>query len=191
MITYRKATSKDKCQIAFCIAEAYKEDFKDLKKSTEIISEALQSGIQTNRFYVAKDENDLIVGISAISDCTGRSVLTDKKSYKKHFGFIMGTIVCSVFRDLFEKQLNYNKETGYIEFVGVLPSFQRKGISTKLLDYSIKNSKYNKYVLDVTDINIAAYKCYKKYGFCEYKRVKVNKPKKYGFNEKVYMQYIK
>ncbi len=96
MFELRKATEQDRNNIAYCIADAYYDDFKDLKKSSQIIASALQSGIQVNKFYVAVDSEGIVAGILAISDCTGRSVLTDKSSYRKYFGFIIGSIVNSV-----------------------------------------------------------------------------------------------
>ncbi len=191
MIKCRRAIELDRKKIAYCIAEAYENDFKELKKTTQTIANALESGIQVKRFYVAEEEGNGVVGILAISDSSGRSVLTDKKSYKKSFGFIKGSIVTIVLKDAFEKQLEYSSEVGYIEFVGVLKSYQRRGITTKLLDYAIEDSKYSKYDLEVTNINVGAYKCYEKYGFKEYRRISEKKPKRVGFEERIYMNYNK
>ena len=81
MIEIRKAVNSDKGQIAACIAEAFKKDFSAICKNTQIVSRAIESGIQTERFYVAV-EHETIVGVLAIADCNGRSVLTDSKSYR-------------------------------------------------------------------------------------------------------------
>jgi len=190
MTEIRKGADSDREQIAECIAEAFKKDFSVICKDVQIVSKAIESGIQTERFYVAI-ENETIVGVLAISDCNGRSVLTDSKSYKKYFGFLKGIIAAIVMKEEFGKQLKYPDTVGYIEFVAVLENYRRRGITTQLLSHAIANEKYSKYELDVTNINQGAIDCYKKFGFAEYKREKVSHAKQKGFSEKIYMRYEK
>ncbi len=184
----RKATASDRKQIAYCIAEAFEKDFSALCKNVQTVSDAIESGIRAERFYVAVEETSGVVGALAISDCNGRSLLVDAKSYKKHFGFIKGILASMVMKEEFENQLNYPETFGYIEFVCVRKSYQRKGITTQMLEHALANSGYISYELDVTDINQAAIKCYEKFGFTEYKREAVKHAKQKGFNEKIYMK---
>lgn len=188
MIEFRKAVGSDRGQVAKCIAEAFKKDFSGISKDTQIVSAAIMGGIQIDRFYVAVD-NKAIVGVLAISDCNGRSILTNAKSNRKHFGFVKGIIATIVFREEFEKQLEYPNTVGYIEFVAILESYRRRGIASQLLSYAMANEKYLRYHLDVTDVNQGAITCYRKYGFTEYKREKVSHAKQKGFSEKIYMRY--
>jgi ribosomal protein S18 acetylase RimI-like enzyme len=188
MIEFRKAADSDREQVAKCIAEAFKKDFSSLSKDTQSVAAAIAGGIQTDRFYVAVD-NKAIVGVLAVSDCNGRSILTNAKSNRKHFGFVRGIIATIVFKEEFEKQLEYPSTVGYIEFVAVLESYRRRGIASQLLSYAMANGKYSRYELDVTDINQGAITCYRKYGFTEYKREKVKHAKQKGFSEKIYMRY--
>ncbi len=189
MVKIRKAVISDRKQVAYCIAEAFEKDFSALCKDIQIVANAIESGIQIERFYVAIQDENNVVGALAISDCNGRSILVDWKSYKKHFGFIKGIIASMVLKEEFEKQLEYPDTVGYIESVCVLKHCQRKGITTQMLEYAINNSKYTGYELDVTDINHGAIKCYEKFGFSEYKREKVKYAKQKGFNEKIFMKY--
>lgn len=188
MTEFRKGLDSDREQIAECIAEAFKKDFSAICKDVQIVSKAIESGIQTERFYVAA-ENETIVGVLAISDCYGRSVLTDSKAFRKHFGLVKGMIAAIVMKEEFGKQLEYPDTVGYIEFVAVLENYRRRGITTQLLSYAIANEKYSKYELDVTNINQGAINCYKKFGFTEYRREKVSHAKQKGFSEKIYMKY--
>ncbi len=189
MIEIRKAAISDRKQIAYCIAEAFEKDFSILSKEIQTVANAIESCIKIERFYVAIEDGNDVVGALAISDCTGRSFSTDSKSYKKHFGFIKGILASMVMKGEFEKPLSYPKTVGFIEFVCVLKRCQRKGITTMMLDFALKDSGYDDYELDVTDVNHGAYKCYQKFGFTEYKREPVKHAKQKGFNEKIYMKY--
>ncbi len=189
MITIRKAVFTDRKQIAYCIAEGFEKDFQALCKDVQVVTNAIESGIQVERFFVAVEDETHIVGALAISDCHGRCLLTDSKAYKKHFGFVKGTMAAMIMKEEFEKPLAYPDTVGYIECVCVLKSYQRKGISTQMLEYAMENSQYIDYELDVTDINQGAIKCYQKFGFSEYKREKVKHAKQKGFKEKIFMKY--
>ena len=47
------------------------------------------------------------------------------------------------------------------------------------------------FVLDVTDINNNAIKCYTNIGFEEFKRISEKHGKQKGFNEKIFMRYCR
>ena len=189
-INIRQATENDRSDIALCIAEGFKKDFDVLCKNTHTVAAAISTGLQISKFYVAESEND-VGGVVAISDCNGRAATTDIASYKENFGFIKGNIANLVLREEFESPLDYPPTTGYIEFVAVRNSHQRKGIATSMLKESIIQSSYEDYVLDVTDVNTAAIHCYSALGFKEFKRVKEKHSKQKGFSAKIYMRYQK
>lgn len=189
IIKIRKAVDADRKQIAYCIAEAFEKDFSALCKDVQIVADAIESGIHIQRFYVAVKKENAVIGALAVADCDGRGLLTDANSYKKHFGFVKGMIAYAVLKEEFEKQLQYPDTVGYIEFVCVLKRYQRKGITTKMLEYALNNSDYIDYELDVTNINHGAIRCYEKFGFLEYKREKVKHAKQKGFEEKIFMRY--
>ena len=189
-INIRQATENDRSDIALCIAEGFKKDFDVLCKNTHTVATAISTGLQISKFYVAESEND-VVGVVAISDCNGRAATTDIASYKENFGFIKGNIANLVLREEFESPLDYPPTTGYIEFVAVRNSHQRKGIATSMLKESMIQSSYEDYVLDVTDINTAAIRCYSALGLKEFKRVKEKHSKQKGFSAKIYMRYQK
>lgn len=191
MITIRKAVEADRKQIAICIAEGFKKDFSSLCKNVQTVADAIESGIQIPRFFVAVNEEMTVIGALAIADCNGRSLFTNSKLYKKHFGFVKGIIASIVLKQEFEEPLSYPDTVGYLEYVCVLSQYRRKGITTKLLEYALHNSDYIDYELDVTNINHGAIRCYEKFGFSEYKREKVKHAKQKGFEEKIFMRYQK
>lgn len=187
-INIRQANENDRSDIALCIAEGFKKDFDVLCKNTHTVATAINTGIQISKFYVAESQNK-VVGVVAISDCNGRAVVTDISSYKKNFGFIKGNIANLVLKEEFESSLDYPPTTGYIEFVAVRNTHQRKGIATFMLKESMTQSSYEDYVLDVTDVNTAAIRCYSALGFKEFKRVEEKHSKQKGFSAKIYMRY--
>lgn len=189
-INVRQARENDRNHIALCIAEGFKKDCDVLCKDTHKVSAAISTGIQISKFYVAEFENK-VIGVLAISDCKGRAATTDIVSYKKNFGFIKGIIAYLVLKEEFEAPLDYPPTTGYIEFVAVRNAYQRKGIASTLLKESVSQSSYKDYVLEVTDINTAAIRCYSALGFEEFKRIEEKRSKQKGFSARIYMRYQK
>jgi len=186
----RKAVENDCYAIALCIAEGFEKDFSVLCKDTQKVAAAIANGLNMQRFYVAVIKED-IVGVLAISDCTGRAAGVDKTSLKKHFGFLKGMLGAFVLKEEFEKQLEYPITTGYIEFVTVRKKYSKQGIATTMLQESMLLTHYQDFVLDVTDINSNAIECYTNIGFEEFKRVPEKHSKQKGFNEKIFMRYCR
>lgn len=190
MVHIRKAKETDRPSISSCIAEAFEKDFSLLCKDTQKVSAAIASGLNIERFFVADTEGN-IAGVMAISDCTGRAAKAKKSSLKKHFGFFKGIIAAFILKEEFEKQLKYPITTGYIEFVAVLKKYRKQGIAATMLRESMLLTNYQDFVLDVTDINKNAIKCYTSIGFEEFKRVPEKHGKQKGFNERIFMRYCR
>lgn len=185
----RKAEKSDQEGIALCIAEGFKRDFDLLCKDTKKVAKALSLGIQTDKFYVAEAENK-IVGVAGVSDCTGRAVKTDTVAYIRNFGLLKGLLAKLVLKGEFEKPLKYPASTGFIEFVAVRRSEQRKGIATKLLKTCLLTCSYQEFILDVISANAAAFSCYTNLGFKEFKRISEKHGHKEAY-EKILMRYEK
>lgn len=188
MVYIRNAKEKDRNNVALCIAEGFEKDFSVLCKDNQKVADAIATGLDIERFYVA-DINGNIAGVIAISDCNGRAARVNNKSLIKHLGFFKGTIGALVLKEEFEGQLDYPNTTGYIEFVAVRKNYRKQGIATTMLKESMLLTNYQDFVLDVTDINHNAIKCYTNIGFEEFKRIPEKHGKQKGFNEKIYMQY--
>ncbi len=188
MVHIRKAKETDRYNVALCIAEGFEKDFSILCKDNQKVANAIASGLNMERFYVAETEGN-IVGVLAISDCNGRAAKAEKSSLKKHFGFFKGIIAAFVLKEEFEKQLEYPITTGYIEFVTVRKKHRKQGIAATMLRESMPLTNYRDFVLDVTDINNNAIKCYTNIGFEEFKRIPEKHGKQKGFNERIFMRY--
>ena len=190
MLHIRKAKETDRNHVALCIAEAFEKDFSILCKDNQKVPDDIAAGLKMEKIYVA-DINGTIAGVLAISDCNGRAARAEKTSLKKHFGFFKGMIGTLVLKEEFEKQLEYPITTGYLEFVAVRKKYRKQGIATAMIQESMLLTKYQDFVLDVTDINTNAIKCYTHIGFEEFKRIPEKHGKQKGFNEKIFMRYCR
>ena len=190
MVHIRQAKETDRNSVALCIAEGFEKDFSVLSKDNQRVADAIAAGLNMERFYVAGMDGD-IAGVLAISDRNGRAARVEKASLKKQFGFLKGFIGALVLKEEFEGQLEYPITTGYIEFVAVRKKFRKQGIATIMLKESMLLAAYQDFVLDVTDINSNAIKCYTNIGFEEFKRIPEKHGKQKGFNAKIFMRYCR
>ena len=188
MLNIRNAEEIDRNNVALCIAEGFEKDFAVLCKDNQKVANAIATGLDIKRFYVAELNGD-IAGVTAISDCSSRAARADKKSLKKHLGLMKGTIGAWVLKEEFEGRLNYPVTTGYIELAAVRKKYRKQGVATFMLKESMKLSNYQEFVLDVTDVNDSAIKCYTNLGFEEFERIPEKHSKQKGFSEKIYMRY--
>lgn len=190
MVHIRKASETDRDAVAMCIAEGFEKDFSILCKDNQKVADAIANGLNMERFYVA-DVDGNVAGVLAISDCNGRAAKVEKVSLKKQLGLFKGIIGAFVLKEEFEKQLEYPVTTGYIEFVAVRKKYRKQGIASTMLRESMLLTNYQDFVLDVTDINEKAIRCYSSIGFEEFKRIPEKHGKQKGFNEKIYMRYCR
>jgi len=187
-IVIKRAEEESRKSISRVIAYAFQKDFKALVNNMDKVAMAIESGIQIGRFFVA-EQNGIIIGVIACTDCTGRAVIVNCADYKKHFGFIRGLIATKILTEEFMAPLQYPSNIGYIEFVAVNENVRGNGIAKKMLQGVIEETAYESYILDVTDINTYAIRCYQSFGFVEIDKVPVKHAKQKGFNSKIYMQY--
>lgn len=190
MVHIRKANETDRDAVSMCIAEGFEKDFSVLCKDNQKVADAIANGLNMERFYVA-DVDGNVAGVLAISDCNGRAARVEKVSLKKQLGIFKGIIGAFVLKEEFEKQLEYPVTTGYIEFVAVRKKSRKQGIASNMLRESMLLTNYQDFVLDVTDINEKAIRCYSSIGFEEFKRIPEKHGKQKGFNEKIYMRYCR
>ena len=184
------AKETDRMAIAKVIAYAFEKDFASLINDMDKVALALEPGVDVSRFFIAKLKNQ-IIGVIACSDCNGRAMSVNKRAFRKNFGLLRGILANFFMAPEFSGILPYPNSTGYIEFVAVTEDARNKGVATAMLKTLIEQTRYSDYMLDVTDINIAAQACYKRFGFVEVRREKVKYSKQKGFSEKIYMSYPK
>lgn len=186
----RRATEADRNDIAYVYANAFSEDWKQLSSDTEKVKRALRNGLILNNYIVAICDEKIVAFIALVTDKM-RAFKIPMKDFQKEFGFFKGYMVGMAMKNDMEKEILLDKNTVYIDIIGVCKKYQHRGIASSLIDYVVENFDYSYYLLSVTDINSRAIECYKKKGFVEVKREKVKYPKQRGFSEYLYMKKFK
>ena len=170
----RKARESDSCNIAKTLAHSFEKNLSILTKDIECIARIFDNGVNTDCFYIA-EQNDEIIGVVAYTDCkTGRALKATKSDCIKHLGFIRGIIAFKFICSDLMRPLSYPETTGYIDVVGVLKKARGRGVAKELLKAMIENNpQYDKFVLEVDSKNASAVKSYTDLGFVEFKHEQV------------------
>ncbi len=93
-----------------------------------------------------------------------RSINNIENSTTQFYGFSENECLAAVIEIAMEgRQLHINSLT-------VDPSYFRKGIAKKLINYVLENMNYTEGIVETAVVNIPAIKLYKKHGFVEFKR---------------------
>ena len=167
----KKVLESDAGNIGKTLTLSFEKTLSLFSKDMERFSKIFDNGIQTDRFFVA-EENGEMIGVIACSDCnTGRAIGTTKSKCIKHLGAIRGRIAFKfIYSDLMA-QLPYPETTSYIDVVGVLEKARGKGVAKEMLKTIIENNlQYDEFILEVDSINSSAKKSYIDFGFVEFKR---------------------
>ncbi len=93
-----------------------------------------------------------------------RTVNNIEDSTTSFYGFIENNELAGVI------ELAKENEQLNIDSLTVDPSFFRKGIASKLIDYVLADNSLLKTTVETAVVNIPAIKLYKKHGFVEFKR---------------------
>ena len=101
---------------------------------------------------------------------------------------VKGFIIAQLVYQALGKPYNVEADCGYFEYVTTLEAYQGKGIMKKLLNWTIENSVYPCYMLDVASNNEAVIKLYEKLGFVESRRVKEKFAKYTDFEYIIFMK---
>jgi ribosomal protein S18 acetylase RimI-like enzyme len=189
-IIIQKGADKDRYAIAQLIANGFQEGFLKMTKNLDDVTQLFMSSIIPTRFLVATESNQLI-GIIACCDANGRAIKLKIKDCQKYLGMLKGTAAFIVMHHEYCKQLKYPINIGYIEFVVVDHSSRQRGLATHMLYELISSTQYSEYLLDVSDNNQAAIKCYLKFGFKIRAKRRVMLAKLKGFKAKIIMSYNK
>jgi len=93
-----------------------------------------------------------------------RSINNIENSTTQFYGFSENECLAAVIEIAMEgRQLHINSLT-------VDPSYFRKGIAKKLINYVLENMNYTEGIVETAVVNIPAINLYKKHGFVEFKR---------------------
>lgn len=171
--------------IADVFAEGFAQWLTYFSNDKSNVAEAFAPTFQLDTFYMAVTDQK-IAGITACTNTRDLALNLSNAVFRKHFGFIKGSIANVVLKKEFGQAFDVPlKDTGSIEFVGTHPDFRGQGVASKLLHFIMENTPYKTFLIEeVADTNIPALNLYAKLGFKEYRQKEVppKLAKKIGIN---------
>ncbi|MFD1465431.1 GNAT family N-acetyltransferase [Lapidilactobacillus mulanensis] len=144
-------------------------------------------------FYVAI-ENDTALGFAACTNGRVPSIQLKQREFRRHLGFIMGTIAYYVLKREFEDKpypFEIQPTMGTIEFVATDRHSRGRGVATQIIQHIHEHTPYHSYALEVADTNTKAVHLYEKLGYQTFKKVPEKHAKRSGFDFYLYMKYTK
>ena len=180
MIEIRNPTQNEVNVIVDILLDAFADKFSyifnnELEKGREIIEKYYQTihKDELDNHFVAVEDNTILGAIQlkykGAKSSTGNVSLTDIISKLGIFRGLSATVALSVL-----DYEDFNKDSCYVSFVGVLPESRGKGIGTKLLEKAEEFARSNNLPLlslSVIGTNTGAIKLYKNLDF---KKIKHN-----------------
>ncbi len=169
--------------------DSYYDELKEISKDRKKLYRAFEHTFLLGYTYIAFINNEAVGFISCTNGCN-RSMLIDSKVFRKEFGFIKGSIISKILISNFTKEpLKSGYKIGFIDNVATSPSSQGNGVGTALIKHVLNFSRYNHYVLEVSDNNSSAIHLYSKLGFTEFDRVKFKHTKKHSINHLLWLEH--
>lgn len=182
-----------KAQMGRIFVDGFYQWLKYFSKDKNRLKDTLSHMFNLDVFYVVLID-DKIAGIAALNDGTLPTVELDKREFRKHLGFIMGSFAYMMLKKEFV-DTNYpferTESTGYVEFVATAPEYRGQGVASALLKHFFSLPGFTEYVLEAADTNENAVRLYEELGFIEFKRVEMKNKKQSGVNFLLYMKYTK
>jgi len=203
MVEYVKSgLAGDEINVRKQMSEIFVEGFygwlKYFGKDKTRLAKAFEHIFDLDRFYVAisteNKENAEIVSICAANHGETPPILLNAAILKSHLGFIKGWLADKMLNEhLIRKVYPFEiaKDCGIIEYVATNPKYRGRGIAKALIKYSMDNSDYKKFILEVADNNANAIAFYEKLGFTEFARLPEHGARFSGVSVYVYMKYKK
>ena len=185
---FRDSKTQDYNEIVHCIYKGFEKHFKLFKISEEKIKNMLLNIVKLEQFKVAVDDGK-VIACCGVAKGGNRLYKKEEYSFYKEFGLVKGFIIAQLVYQALGKPYNEEADCGYFEYVTTLEAYQGKGIMKKLIKWTIENSAYPCYMLDVASNNEAAIKLYEKLGFVESHRVKEKFAKYTGFEYLIFMKF--
>ena len=183
---FRNSKPQDYKEIVYCIYKGFEHHFKLFKISDEKIKNMLLNIVKLEQFKVAVDDGK-VIACCGVANGGNRLYKKDGYSFYKNFGLVKGFIIAQLVYQA-GKPYNVEADCGYFEYVTTFEAYQGKGIMKKLLNWTIENSAYPCYMLDVASNNEAAIKLYEKLGFVGSRRVKEKFAKYTDFEYIIFMK---
>jgi ribosomal protein S18 acetylase RimI-like enzyme len=177
-------------EVANVFVDGYYKELSFFTKDKEKLRNTFKNIFCPDVFFLAKIDGK-IVGMLACANNQQRAMPIDKTIMKNQLGFVMGNLAYYLLKNEFNTPLTYPDDTAYIECVATSEMARGKGVCTALFQHVMQELPYHEFILEVVDTNQTAYQLYKKLGFSEFMRKKEKHSKLKGFNERIYMRWLK
>lgn len=151
--------------------ECFGHMFKGFTDDLDLLATSFGNSFIKDKCYVYVDDDE-VIGFISCSSISGRAMKIDKEAFQKNFGKIKGNIFAWQIEKIMCKVLVRSDREGYIDFLGVSPKHQRKGIGETLIRYIHESQDYDKFILEVLSQNQNAKKLYEKVGYKEVREEK-------------------
>ncbi|WP_232666793.1 GNAT family N-acetyltransferase [Pseudonocardia sp. TRM90224] len=171
--------------------DAFGHDFAYFSTDPARLTDAFEHMLALEHFHVALVDGEP-AGITALTDGRQRSAVPHGGPLRRHLGLVKGTIGAVVLgREWSHEVEGLTTGGASLEFVGTASAHQGKGVATALLTHLLALPQYREYVLEeIADTNAAALHLYRKLGFTEYRRKKVNHTKRTGISYYISMKLV-
>lgn len=151
-------------QVTKIFGEGFGHMFNGFTKDLDKLAECFGESFVQDMVYVYIEDN-IVLGFISASSISGRAMKINKKPFVEAFGKVKGSIFCLQLDKIMTKVLVKSENEFYIDFLAVKKEARGRGIGKILLDYIHKDTRYQKYILEILSKNISAKKLYEKVGY--------------------------
>lgn len=192
MIRIVKARNSDRENMIDLFIECFKYIFVSFTSDYDRLKKTIKHIFIIKRFYVAK-VNDEIVGMVGVSDGSS-CVKFNKFKFIYYYGFSLGLRMYKYLKCLLEEKdyaFEIDEHCGFLEYLCIKENYRNQNIALTLMNHSMLDSKYRRYLVKVANNNYVALKLLDKIGFEVFdEESATSKEKKENGIEKYYYMII-
>ncbi len=161
----RQGREQDRRGIADTVVEAFYDQFKALTTDKEGVAAGLARMLSPERFTVAVDEQDLVVGTVGLSDAGGYAVTVQADILRRAMGLIKGNIAAVALKDEFHGPQHFEPGQAHLELVAVRESARGHHLAQRMITHLLAQGGHSLYTLDVVQGNEQVIPLYEGLGF--------------------------
>lgn len=178
----QQGTPADAAGIAAVVAEAFGEFFERLGVAPHAMGKLLTAMVVPQRFMVARDQNNAIVGVAGWGDAQGYSIVVDQKVLRRSLGFMRGSIIGRFLQAEIQRPHAFMPGQAQVDWVAVAKTHRGRGIAGRLLGQLLAQTDYSLYTLEVVEGNERVIPLYERLGFAQTGRLREKAARLKGFH---------
>ncbi len=169
----KRGSEAEREDLAGLLVEAFYGMMKPITHNKAKLRGLFLPYIHPERFLIAADAGDKVMGMAALSDREDPCMTIDEEHARSSFFRPKGYIVGRILQAEFDRS-QLKKGQGHLECVAVAEPYQKRGIARRLLEELTEETDYRFYTLDVIEGNESVMRLYEKVGFALQGRSKVS-----------------